>query len=148
MKPFSIHLTPPSDFQAAVEVAGCFISCRDQILYLHRHPEKPQGNTWGIPAGKLETGENPRDAVFREIKEETGLKLDPSRLKELGCLYGRLGKLDYIFHVFCTHYDALPELRLAKEEHLEAAWVTAADARKLPLIVGGSYALDFYLQKR
>lgn len=148
MKPFSIHLTPPADFHAAVEVAGCFISCENKILYLHRHPEKPQGNTWGVPAGKMEKGEKPQDAVIREIQEEIGIVLDPSRLKELGCLYGRLGKLDYIFHVFCIHYDSIPKLVLAEDEHLEAAWVTEEAARKLLLIVGGDVALDFYLQRR
>jgi 8-oxo-dGTP pyrophosphatase MutT (NUDIX family) len=146
MKPFSIHLTPPEDFHATVEVAGCFISCDDRILYLHRHPEKPQGNTWGVPAGKMEKGENPRQAVIREIEEEIGITLDDHKLKEHGSLYCRLGHLDYIFHVFSMQYATEPALHLAEDEHLEAAWVTPAEALQLPLIVGGAYALDFYLQ--
>lgn len=28
---------------------------------------------WGVPCGKLEPGESPRDGALRELKEETGL---------------------------------------------------------------------------
>lgn len=148
MKPFSIHLTPPENFHATVEVAGCFLDWNDRILYLHRHPEKPQGNTWGVPAGKMEKGENPRQAVIREIKEEIGVVLDDHLLKNHGSLYCRLGHLDYIFHVFSHRYETQPTLHLAIDEHLESAWVTPAEALELPLIVGGAFALNFYLETR
>lgn len=146
MKPFSIHKMPPSDFHATVEVAGCFISCQGKLLYLKRHPEKPQGNTWGVPAGKLEKGEDPLSAVIREIKEEVGIDLEINRLKHHGALYCRLGKLDYIFHLFSTGYETFPSLHIAEDEHLEASWVTYEEALKLPLIVGGADALEFYRQ--
>jgi 8-oxo-dGTP diphosphatase len=44
-------------------------------LLLLRHPQKPQGNTWGAPGGKIETGENPKEAVIREIREEIAVCL-------------------------------------------------------------------------
>ncbi|MEW6400969.1 MAG: NUDIX domain-containing protein [Chloroflexota bacterium] len=35
---------------------------------------------WGIPAGSLEHREDPRDAVVREFREETGMQIEVERL--------------------------------------------------------------------
>lgn len=36
-----------------------------------------------FPGGKIELGESPRDAALRETYEETGVRLDPLKLKLL-----------------------------------------------------------------
>ena len=41
-------------------------------LLLFTHPESPEAGIQ-VPAGTVEPGEGPRDAVMREAKEETGL---------------------------------------------------------------------------
>jgi ADP-ribose pyrophosphatase YjhB (NUDIX family) len=35
---------------------------------------------WGLPGGSLEYGENPEDAVIREVQEETGLRICAEKL--------------------------------------------------------------------
>ena len=57
---------------------------------MKRYPEKVQGNTWGIPGGKIEKNESPRIAVIREIREEVGLNIDDASLKVMGKLYSRI----------------------------------------------------------
>ena len=41
-------------------------------------------NMWEVPAGIVDAGETPRDAAVRELGEELGFDVDPSRLQELG----------------------------------------------------------------
>jgi 8-oxo-dGTP pyrophosphatase MutT (NUDIX family) len=35
---------------------------------------------WGLPGGGVEVGESVRDAIMREVWEETGLRVEPVRL--------------------------------------------------------------------
>lgn len=39
---------------------------------------------WAPPGGKRDAGETPRGAAVREVAEETGLSLDPARLRPVG----------------------------------------------------------------
>ncbi len=57
-------------------VTGIVINGFNQILLIKRNDTL----TWSAPAGAMEAGELPTDAVKREVKEETGLKVMPVRL--------------------------------------------------------------------
>lgn len=54
-----------------------------RVLLLHgwdpRHPDRPY---WFTIGGAAEAGESLRDAGARELREETGINLDPARLGE------------------------------------------------------------------
>jgi 8-oxo-dGTP diphosphatase len=143
----TVHTTQPSDFQLALEVAGCFLQWEDRLLYLKRSPTSPQGGTWCIPGGKLEKGETPRMAVIREIREEVGLHIDSPELILCGPLWMRRSgnhRLDYAFHIFKIVLKEKPTLALDLTEHTEARWVDSTSALKLPLIPGGQEALAFF----
>jgi mutator protein MutT len=142
---YSISLEPPNDFHPTVEVAGCFCQWHDKILFLKRHREKPQGSTWGLPAGKLEVGETPRQAVIREVAEEVGLDVSEG-LKEWCKMYIRLDHVSYVFHLFFKRFSVQPEVTLEADAHEESRWVTAQEALKLPLIVGGKEVIEWYMQ--
>jgi 8-oxo-dGTP pyrophosphatase MutT (NUDIX family) len=42
--------------------------------------ERSSGEGWSLPAGAIEPGERPEDAVRREVREETGIVVDPTEI--------------------------------------------------------------------
>jgi 8-oxo-dGTP pyrophosphatase MutT (NUDIX family) len=50
----------------------------DKVLAVARRGTK---NEWGLPGGKVDPGEDPVDALVREVLEETHISLDKSKLK-------------------------------------------------------------------
>ena len=55
---------------------------RGPILLVERGG-KPLKGYWSLPGGLVETGERLEDAVRREIREETGLRIEPVFLYEI-----------------------------------------------------------------
>jgi 8-oxo-dGTP pyrophosphatase MutT (NUDIX family) len=55
--------------------------------------EKASGEGWSLPAGAVEPGETPDDAVVREVMEETGLMVRPAEI--LGVFGGRTFRYTY-----------------------------------------------------
>ncbi len=56
-----------------VSVVGIITNGKEEVLILD-HLIRP-GASWGLPGGFLEPNENPKDAIKRELMEETGLEL-------------------------------------------------------------------------
>ncbi|MDT7777576.1 MAG: 8-oxo-dGTP diphosphatase [Acidobacteriota bacterium] len=59
--------------------AGAVISDERGRVLLLRHVLR-KGSGWGIPGGFLKAGEQPEEAIRRELREETGLELDDVEL--------------------------------------------------------------------
>lgn len=141
---YQVFNEPPEGFDSKMQGSGCYCECDDKVLFLKRHPSKYEGNTWGVPGGKFEKGEDARSAVIREVYEEVGLSIEAEDLIHIGTFYIRDPTIDYIFHTFRKSFAKKPCIILALEEHLEAKWVTIEEALKLPLIKGGKETLIHY----
>jgi ADP-ribose pyrophosphatase YjhB (NUDIX family) len=57
-------------------VAACALVERDGRLLLVRRARDPERGKWDIPGGFTDEGEEPLDAVRRELREETGLEIE------------------------------------------------------------------------
>jgi 8-oxo-dGTP diphosphatase len=61
---------------------GAIILNRDRILLVERGKEPLKGY-WSLPGGVLETGETLKDGIRREVREETGLEVEPLGVVEI-----------------------------------------------------------------
>ena len=60
-------------------VAAIIENDQNEILCALRSPEMSMGNHWEFPGGKVEENEEPYSALVREISEELGCTIEPSR---------------------------------------------------------------------
>ncbi|WP_026909112.1 (deoxy)nucleoside triphosphate pyrophosphohydrolase [Paucisalibacillus globulus] len=58
-----------------IHVVGAVIVNEGKILCAQRGPEKSLPYKWEFPGGKIESGELPKEALQREIKEEMKCKI-------------------------------------------------------------------------
>jgi 8-oxo-dGTP diphosphatase len=61
--------------QTVIVVAAVLIE-RDRVLLTQRKPRSHLAGFWEFPGGKVESGEDPRLALARELREEVGIDAD------------------------------------------------------------------------
>lgn len=66
-----VRMTQP---KFTISAAAVILNDRSEVLLLN-HVLRPYSG-WGLPGGFIEHGEQPDDAIRREIREETGLELN------------------------------------------------------------------------
>ena len=55
------------------QVVAAFIVQKGKVLICQRTQHQPMALKWEFPGGKIEEGEQPRDALRRELEEELGI---------------------------------------------------------------------------
>lgn len=92
-----------------------------RYLYLLRNdPRHP--NTWGLPGGKIESGETLIDAMNRECTEELGFV--PEYIKLVPLEKFTSADQGFCYHTFFCTVDSefIPTLN---DEHIGWAWITS-----------------------
>lgn len=130
-----IYERPPDNFKSKFDIVSCFIECEGEILLLHRQNHKPQGDTWGVPAGKVHTGETFPETMVRELSEETGITASAENLKYFGKVFVRYPEYDFMYHTFHLSLNKKPEVTIHADEHKDFAWVTPQKALAMNLML-------------
>jgi 8-oxo-dGTP diphosphatase len=113
-------------------VAALIRDARGRLLLQQALPGKPHAGQWEFPGGKVESGENPRFALRREIAEELGLRLDEGAMAPAGFADDAgLATVPTIVLVLydCARWEGEPHSR----EGQAWGWFTPAEAAALPL---------------
>lgn len=135
----------PKNFIPKFKVVSCFIEYNGEILLLKRQTFKPQPNTYGLPAGKVEKGETIEQAMLREIKEETGIELKNEKYEFYKIKYVSQENCQFMYYSYFCKLDHKPEVKINLNEHQLYLWITPKEAMKLNLIQDGDNCLkDFY----
>ncbi len=124
---------------ADIRLAGAIVFHEDRILIVQRSKnERFLPLAWGLPCGKIENGESPRDAVIRELYEETGLRGEVVRyVGQLTFSSVRDGRVlrnlqsNYLVRL-PPSAGTFPEVR-PPERHQGWQWVHPRDLDKSPL---------------
>lgn len=125
-----------------MRVVGCFLEYNNKFVLLKRHSHKPDGSTWGLPAGKVESDETDETAIIRELYEETGYRSSTSELRLLGVY-------DFItpsgatnnFVTYSVKLSKPHEVLLEDTAHSEYKWVSIVEANKMPDLIFGLHDL-------
>lgn len=134
LAPVMIYQIAPKDFHPQFAVVSCFVESGGDILLLRRRKDKPEGGTWGVPAGKVGGGEDLLKAIVRELSEETGLGLPSSVLAYFGKVFVRYPNYDFVYHMFHAELADRPQVQLSQSEHGAFIWLPPQKSLGLPLI--------------
>lgn len=129
-----IYSKRPSDFKNRFDIVSCFCIKADTLLMLHRQDHKPQGDTWGIPAGKVDNKEKLLPALQRELREETGLDIPARDLHYIDKVYTRYPKYDFTFYMYKTTISEDVKINVNSEEHKDYIWISQMEMQKLNLM--------------
>jgi 8-oxo-dGTP diphosphatase len=94
-----------------------------QVLLIQRRWD-PYIGCWALPGGHVDRGETARHAAARELREETGIHIQPDTLTEIGVYDapGRDPRGRYVSVAFAAVLDH-PTEPAAGDDAVQARWV-------------------------
>ena len=116
------------ELETLIVVAGLMIE-QGYVLVSQRKEDSPHGGLWEFPGGKVMEGEEPREALKRELKEELDIEVEVGRI------------FDAVFEPHPESPLLLLAFRCRKTEgHLKALgcadlrWVPMKDLKELAML--------------
>ncbi len=133
-------IAPDGVVQRARVAAYAWCEQAGAVLLVRISPGEPGAGCWTVPGGGLAFGEDPVDALRREVLEETGLEAEPEAILGIRSrVYGpgqtRSGHRIHFVGVLYAARVTGGTLRDELDESTDlAAWVPVAELATLPSV--------------
>jgi len=113
-----------------IDVALGLVQENGLWLVSRRAPGRVFDGLWEFPGGKMHDGESAEQAAIREVREETGLRVEP--IGGLGSLITTQPELSVKLHlILCRRLDGT--VSPCDDSVLELKWVTCEELTDLPM---------------
>jgi len=125
----------------------------DEVLLTRMSSRTRIPGRWTLPGGGIDHGEDPREALVREVHEETGLTIEPGHLADVHSTHFTGPRADglvedyhgihLIFRATITpeSRDVVPRVVEVDGSTDHAAWVPIEEALGLDLLSAARHAL-------
>lgn len=101
---------------------------RDRVLLTRRAPEKSFAGTWENSGGAVQAGETSRQAVARELFEETGIRAEEEEFELIDS--GRDNSIHYDYYCLKRNVS-LDQIVLLPGETDDVMWATFSQVREM-----------------
>lgn len=116
-----------------IPCVGAVIKDDQGRLLLIKRGHAPAAGLWSLPGGRIEPGETDAEALVREMREETGLVIDPGQ--HIGTVR-RPARDGVVFDIRDYAATVTGGTLCPGDDAADARWVDARELQSLPVTAG------------
>ncbi len=115
------------------QVAVGALIFKDNKVLLVKRSKSPAKGKWAVPGGKIMPGESMKEALKREIKEETNIEIDVGEIVYVFDVLEHDDKNELSFHYVIIDFECFYKSGILKagDDAKEARWVAENELSNL-----------------
>jgi 8-oxo-dGTP diphosphatase len=119
--------------QRTIIVAAGVLIEAGRVLLAQRKPGAHLAGAWELPGGKVEEGEDPREALRRELREELGIDVEVGEILDVAFhRYTDAGRTVLLLFFAASRLPGSPDPQLLDVAAIEWAGPSALDPARFP----------------